>query len=274
MTQLLLQSGKEKGHALKLHERRQAIMDALLREGAATVEDLAARFGVSKMTIHRDLDELESSGLLRKVRGGASIQSSAQFESDYRYRRTLAVEEKRRVAAAAAALVEPGQTVIVDDSSTASCLVPYLAERRPLTVLTNNMTVMNEMAAEAGIELIALGGRYSSRFHGFFGITCEEALRSMRADIAFLSTSAIHGTSAFHQDQEVVTSKRLMIAASEQRVLLADHTKFGRSALHFMADLATFDSVLTGQPPAAALQTELRDAGARLVIVDDEPSEP
>ncbi|GJM36831.1 MAG: DeoR family transcriptional regulator [Acidimicrobiales bacterium] len=248
-------------------------MDALLRDGDATVDDLATRFGVSKMTIHRDLDELEGGGLLRKVRGGASIQSSAQFESDYRYRRTLAVEEKRRVAAAAAALIESGQTVIVDDSSTASCLVPHLAERRPLTVITNNMTLMSELPTEAGIELIALGGRYSSRFHGFFGITCEEALRSMRADIAFLSTSAIHGASAFHQDQEVVKTKRLMIEASDQRVLLTDHTKFGRSALHFMAELATFDSVLTGRSPAAAHRTELSDAGARLVVVD-EPSQP
>ena len=98
------------------------------------------------MTIHRDLDELEDGGLLRKVRGGASIQSSAQFESDFRYRQTLAAEEKDRIAAAAARLIEPGQTVMIDDGSTAGGVARHLADARPLTVISNNLTVINALA--------------------------------------------------------------------------------------------------------------------------------
>ena len=90
--------------------------------GQAGVDDLALRFGVSKMTVHRDLDELEESGFLRKVRGGASIQPSGLFESDFRYRQKQATEEKQRLAAAAVTVIEPGQTVIIDDGSTAGAL--------------------------------------------------------------------------------------------------------------------------------------------------------
>jgi DeoR/GlpR family transcriptional regulator of sugar metabolism len=252
---------------MKLSGRRQGIMDLLLAEGSATLDDLSSRFGVSKMTIHRDLDDLEQGGLLRKVRGGASIQSSAQFESDFRYRQTLAAEEKDRIAGAAALLVEPGQTIMVDDGSTAGGLARHLAELRPLTVITNNLSVITLLAGAGGINLIALGGEYSKKFHGFFGIVCEEAIRSLRADAAFLSSSAIHGASAFHQNQEVVQSKRLMIAAAERRYLLVDHTKFGRSALHFLAPVTTFDEIITGSQPGPVHRAALEQEGARLRIV-------
>ncbi|MFO1105546.1 MAG: DeoR/GlpR family DNA-binding transcription regulator [Amaricoccus sp.] len=252
---------------MKLTGRRQAIMDLLLEEGTTTVDELATRFGVSKMTIHRDLDDLEGGGLLRKVRGGATIQSSAQFESDFRYRQTLAAAEKDRIAAAAVRLIEPGQTVIIDDGSTAGSVARHLTELRPLTVITNNLTVVNALAGSPGINLIALGGQYSRRFHGFFGIACEDALRALRADVVFLSSSAIHGAAAFHQNQEVVQSKRLMIASAERRHLLVDHTKFGRPALYFLSDLTAFDSVLTGQAPDPAHQEVLDAAGISLQVV-------
>ena len=138
--------------------------------GQAGVDDLALRFGVSKMTVHRDLDDLEESGFLRKVRGGASIQPSSLFESDFRYRQKQATEEKQRLAAAAVAMIEPGQTVIIDDGSTAGGIARHLADLRPLTVISNNLAVIQELAGAGGINLIALGGQYSKKFHGFFGL--------------------------------------------------------------------------------------------------------
>lgn len=258
---------------MKLNDRRQGIMDTLLVEGSAGVDDLASRFSVSKMTIHRDLDELEEAGLLRKVRGGASIQSSAQFESDFRYRQTLAAAEKNRIAAAAARLIEPGQTVMIDDGSTAGAIARHLGDVRPLTVITNNLTVIETIAGTAGVNLIALGGEYSKKFHGFFGITCEEALRSLRADVSFLSSAAILGAAAFHQNQEVVQSKRLMIAAAGRRYLCVDHTKFGRPALHFLTDLAVFDEVLTSAAPDPAHGADLDEAGVALRVIEEEGEE-
>lgn len=254
---------------MKLNGRRQGIMDVLLEAGAVSVDELSSQFGVSKMTIHRDLDELEDGGLLRKVRGGASIQSSAQFESDYRYRQTLAADEKDRIAAAAARLIEPGQTVIIDDGSTAGGVARHLTDQRPLTVISNNLTVINALAGTSGIQLIATGGQYSRKFNGFFGLSCEEALRSLRADVAFLSSSAIHGVAAFHQDQEVVQSKRLMLAAADRRFLLVDQSKFGRPALHFVTELTAFDSVLTGDAPQAGYRAALEAAGVGLSIVGE-----
>lgn len=245
-------------------------MDLLMESGTASVEEMAARFSVSKMTVHRDLDDLEQSGLLRKVHGGASIQSSPQFESDFRYREKTAASEKRRLAEHAASLVEPGQIIIIDDGSTAGGIAAFLRDIRPLTVITNNLGVINLLSGAPGINVIALGGQYSKKFNGFFGIVTEEALRSLRADIAFLSSSAIQGGSAFHQDQEVVQTKRQMMASAARKYLLADHEKFGKSALHFLTGLDGFDGVLTGDELDEAHAAPLREAGIKLTVIKTE----
>jgi DeoR/GlpR family transcriptional regulator of sugar metabolism len=251
---------------MKSGDRRSEIMTLLLEAGSVSVDQLAARFDVSKMTIHRDLDELEESGFLRKVRGGASVQSSSRFESDYRYRENIAAAEKERIAVTAAALVEPGQSIIIDDSSTAGRIAAHLLEQAPLTVITNNLKVIQAFSETRGINLIALGGQYSRKFNGFFGLVTEDALRSLRADLAFLSSSAIHGSAAFHQDQEVVHTKRLMMAAAERAYMLVDPGKFNKRALHFMADLRAFEAVLTCSPVPPELERDYRTDGIRLHV--------
>ncbi len=244
-----------------------------MEAGSASVEDMASRFSVSRMTIHRDLDDLEQAGLLRKVHGGASIESSPQFESDFRYRERIALNEKRAIAALAAGLVEAGQTIILDDSSTTGAMAPLLLDLRPLTVITNNLAAIVTLSGVHGITLIALGGQFNKKFNGFFGIVTEEAVRGLRADAAFLSTSAIEGAQAFHQDQEVIQIKRLMLRSARRRYLLADHDKFGRQALHFFTGLDAFDAVLTGAAASPAARQALAEANVALMTTDKQTSE-
>lgn len=256
---------------MKLESRRQEIIDLLMETGSVSLEDLAARFGVSKMTIHRDLDELEAAGLLRKVRGGASIETSLQFESDYRFRERRETEAKRRIAQAAADLIEPGMTVLINDGTTAGILAELLVDKRPLSVISNNMAVIQRLLDVSGITLLALGGNYSRKFNGFFGIVTEEALMRLRADIAFISTPAIQGAACYHMDHEVVRSKRLMISAGSRAILMADHQKFGRTALHHLAPLADFEAVITDTPLPKDQAGPLADAGTRIIVAKDRP---
>ena len=98
----------------------------MLREDFVSLKDLAARLDVSLMTVHRDLDELERQGVLRKVRGGATPQPSSLFESNVRYRLTLAMTEKQALARAAIDQVESGQSVMIDESTTGLALARLL----------------------------------------------------------------------------------------------------------------------------------------------------
>lgn len=255
---------------MKPETRRHEIIEMLVDQREATLEDLAKRFAVSKMTIHRDLDELETEGLLRKIRGGATIESSGRFESDFRFRERMAADEKRIIARRAAQFLEPGASVMVDDGSTSQMLAPFLIEKRPLTVITNNLALISELAGTAGIDILSLGGFYSKKFNGFFGILTEEALKGLRADYVLLSSSSIVGNKAFHQDQEVVEVKRAMIESSSKCYLMADHQKFNRTALHLLAGLEAFDGVVTSNALDPEKAEALRQDGISIYFAEEE----
>ncbi|MCH8551882.1 MAG: DeoR/GlpR family DNA-binding transcription regulator [Natronospirillum sp.] len=254
---------------MRPEDRRDDIVEFLIEKGSASVDVLADKFGVSKMTIHRDLDFLEDDGLLRKVRGGASIEASGQFESDFRYRARVATDEKREIAQRAAGFIEPGTSVMIDDGSTSLATIPYLLKKVPLTVITNNLAIIEQLSGKPGITLIALGGSYARKFNGFFGVLTHNALSTLRADIALLSTSAITGSTAYHQDQEILAVKRQMIESASATYLMADHQKFGKTALHVFSHLSEFDGVIVSPRIPSETVGHLQQEGVRLYFTED-----
>lgn len=253
---------------MKRDDRQQAIMDVLLAEGEVELDALSDHFAVSRMTIHRDLDDLEAAGLLRKIRGGATIHSGTQFESDFRFRERQDNAAKTAMAKAALRLVEPGMSVMINDGSMAAILGQHLIAKRPLTVITNNAAVIDTLRNEAGMTLIALGGVYSAKFNAYLGKVTENALADLRADICFISSPAVSGLEVFHMDDDVIRSKRAMIDKGAVRVLLVNHTRFGRAALHRLAALSEFDHIITDTAPAADTSAALARAGLTLTLSD------
>lgn len=253
---------------MKREERKQLIMELLGDKGGVEVEDLSQRFFVSKMTIHRDLDELEREGVLRKVRGGATIEAGMQFESDFRFRERQGSEDKELIARKALEQIEPGMTVMINDGSMAAVLGAMLPEKKPLTVITNNAAILDSLRHESGISLIALGGSYSAKFNGYFGVLTEQNLASLRADIAFLSTPAVSGNQAFHMDGEVVRAKRAMLKGAAKSCLMVQHRRFDRVALHLLADLEEFDTIISDQLPDQKVCGELDRDGIKLTVAN------
>lgn len=257
----------ESNTGLSADSRRNRIVEALMRSGSVLVDELAESFGVSRMTIHRDLDTLARQGLLRKVRGGASAQRSVLFESNYHFRRRQAVACKQRLARAVVDMLEPGTAVILDASTTCVEVAELLPEAAPLTAITNAHGILERLRVEPQIDLICVGGTYSETFDAFLGVVTETALHSLRADVMFVSTSAIQGQTGYHPDEQVIRANRVMMEAADRRVLLVDHTKFGKSALNRFADLSEFDDVITDHHIDPRLRDELLDAGIALRVV-------
>ena len=228
-------------------DRQAWITARVMEQGSVQVDELAERFQVSRMTIHRDLDDLEQQGVLRKVRNGATAQPSSLFESDLRYRINQHQKEKDAVSRAMLAYIEPGQAIFLDEASTLLPLVRLLPTVAPLTVITNFLPILNELSSYKNIHLITLGGEYLPRFATFTGLLTERTMESLHADIFITSTTAVSDGVAYHPDQQVVRVKKAMIARSSSQFLLVDHSKFGKTALHEVAPLNIFERVVVDE---------------------------
>ncbi|NDL60874.1 DeoR/GlpR family DNA-binding transcription regulator [Phytoactinopolyspora mesophila] len=251
--------------------RQSRIADYVLREGSVSASQLAELFDVSLMTVHRDLDELERQGVVRKYRGGVSAQPSSVFESNVAYRLRTAKAEKAAIARYARTMIEPGMAVMLDDSTTTLEVAHLLPDTTPLTVITNFLEVIKSVSQVPGVRLISLGGEYYPTHDSFLGVPCIEAIGSLRADVLFTSTSAVSATHAFHQEQEIVLVKRAMMRSAVRKVLLIDHTKLGGTALHQLAPLTDFDDVVVDDGAPADVIRALRDRGVNVHVADYPP---
>lgn len=254
-------------HSLNRQERLEKISAIVLKKGEVSLDDLCESLDVSRMTIHRDLEELESRGVLRKVRNGATAQPSSSFESNVDFRRTRATEAKERLAKYAASLVEPGDVVLLDEATTTLPMAQYLAGIDGLTIVTNFEPIIRIFTESDTTRLIGLGGEYIKRYDTFSGPICEQQVLQLRVNRYFTSTTAILGSGAYHPNSQIAQVKRAMMQSSVHRYLLADTSKFGRTALHKFAELSDFDLILTDAPLPETSADEMRYVADKITVV-------
>lgn len=227
-------------------QRRRAVLQAIRTEAGVQTAALAERFGVSEMTIRRDLDELAEQGLVRRVHGGAVSPRAMRDERPFDATRIEREPAKQRIGAAAAAMVQPGDTVIIDIGTTALQVACHLHDRPGLTVVTNNLAVYEELVADPTIDLLLLGGLVRRNYRSLTGFLTEDALRQIRADIMFLGTSGISDDLLLLDTTvEEIPAKRAMLEAARHRVLIADGAKFFGGGLGRVAPIAAVQTIIT-----------------------------
>jgi DeoR/GlpR family transcriptional regulator of sugar metabolism len=225
-------------------ERRALIRDRILNDGAVRIAELASELGVTVMTIHRDLNVLESEGWLRKVRGGATVDATAGIDTSVRHRLTATIDAKAQVARHAMRHLDGADAVMLDDSTTALQLAHLLPGRGRLTVITNFLVAINALADAQDIHLIGLGGDYDATYAAFHGIQVRDQVAKLRCDVVFMSTTAVLDGFLYHKSQETILIRHALMASAARKVLLVDHTKFRRRAVHQLAPLTDFDAVI------------------------------
>lgn len=241
-------------------KRHLEILRCLEERGTVRTTDLAAEFKVAEETIRRDLDRLHESGSVVRLHGGARSPDFGKREIHRDERERHFLDEKRAIAEAALALVKDGETLLIDASSSALQLARLLpGQRRGLKVVTYSLVVANLLSSWAEIELVVLGGRFDPTSGAFLGLQTLEALASLRIDRAFFSCKGIdpeRGLSEAREDHAQL--KRALLAQAEQRVLLADHTKFGVRSNFFFGDLARISALVTDKKTPVELIAGLR----------------
>ena len=247
-------------------DRQSLIRDRVHREGSVTVDQLVSLLGISRMTVHRDLDVLEADAVLRKVRGGATALRSSLFESDFPFRLTSSVAAKDAIGRAAAKFVDGGQAVICDESTTTMAALRAIEASESITVITNCFPMMQYVNESTKHRLIGLGGDYVTRYQAFLGIVCEQAITNIYADVLLASCSAVRGSSTYHQDQQIVAVKRAMIKSAPTRLLLLDSSKVGVGALYHLGEIGDFTHLITDDGTPETLLDQARESGLEVVV--------
>ncbi len=251
-----------------LPQRRHAeILQCLARDGSASIAALCEQLSTSPATIRRDLIWLEGEGVLTRVHGGAVIVVDRMgHERPFAQVAHERTDAKDVLARAAANLVQDGDTVLLDIGTTTHRVAAHL-HGRPVTVLTSNLAVYEELADDTAVELILLGGAVRRNYRSMVGFLTEDALRQVRADHVFLGTSGVRGDGSVMDDTVVqVPLKRAMVAAGDHVVLLADNDKFPGSGLARVCGPGELDIVVTNKGANEATLAALRDADVEVLL--------
>lgn len=247
------------------HSRRGAIAERIISGGPLEIDELADLFSVSSMTIYRDVLELERIGVLVRNRGTVSAVATSLLDTSASFRCSQNLEEKGKIARAAAKLLRPGQSVMVDDSTTALVALRECSDLSPLTVVTHSLAVAKETAENPLFKLVMAGGRYESWADSFYGAATEKMLSSMRVDACILSCSGVADSNTYHPHEEVAELKRTILKSAGERILLVDSSKFGRRALRVIAPLHEYTTLVTDQISDEDRQM-VADCGLNLII--------
>jgi DeoR/GlpR family transcriptional regulator of sugar metabolism len=220
------------------------------------VQDLTEKLGVSEVTIRKDLSFLEERGKLVRVRGGARLAEDGQRLRTIDTRLGEQRAEKQAIAARALALVREGENIFIDSGSTCACLAGLLHDRE-LRVMTNSLDVLNELAAAPGISLLSTGGSFRPEARSFIGPTALANLKNFQIDTCFMGTTGFTAEGVFSSQNTLESQlKSAVIQASGRRVMLVDHSKFGKSAFSVFARARDIDVLITdaGFPGLEALR--------------------
>lgn len=248
-------------------ERQQAIAEAVLSRGRASVAELAQIYDVTTETVRRDLAVLDRAGVLRRVHGGAvPVRALHLVEPTVDERETTRAGHKHAIARAAAEFFpQSGAAVLFDAGTTTARLAAMVPVDRDLQVVTNSVPIAAGLAGRSSLQL--LGGRVRGVTQATVGEPALRTLESLRLDIAFIGANGIsvrHGLSTPDSDEAAV--KRAMVGCANFVVVLADSAKIGIEEFVSFASLDQLDVLVTDSEISAADRAELTAAGLEVVV--------
>lgn len=239
--------------------RYPEILDIARRDGMVTVEGLAAHFGVTLQTIRRDLSDLANAGRLDRVHGGAVLPSSTT-NIGYEERRRLNADGKAAIARACAAQIPDNCAVFLNIGTSTEAVASELIHHRNLLVVTNNMNVANILSQNPDSQVIVTGGSLRRSDGGLIGDMTTAAIRQFKFDIGVIGCSAMDGDGDILDfDVQEVGVSQAILRRSRRAMLVADHTKFKRTAPARIASLADIDMFFTDSPLGPDLMLRCRE---------------
>lgn len=240
--------------------RKQEILSLLRSEGFYSTLNLASRFGVSEMTIRRDIMDLEQDGLVRRVHGGAtSIHNGPLVPTDFRERTQLNFDKKIAIAREALKFISRGDIIAFDAGTTTLEIARLLPTDSNLSVVTHSLPVINELAARTKIKVHAVGGELHYPTQSFSSLESANQLSEFRFTTLFLSAGSIRDGAVFCATPYEAVMKKALIESSEKIILVSDSTKFSSSAMVKVCELSKIDFLITDDEISDDIRNIIRD---------------
>lgn len=249
-------------------ERRQKILGLLQSDGRVIVGKLSKVFGVSQITIRKDLDSLQERGLVQRSHGGAlPPTTSALFDPSLQEKQKQHAPEKQRIAAAAAAMVKDGSCVMLDSGTTTAAIALALRKLSALTIITNSIKIAADIGS-TNFEVILTGGTLRKNSFSMVGPIAEDVLKEMHADLLFL------GVDGFDPEIGLTTPNilearvnRAMVASARKVVAVCDSTKFSHRSLSRIAPVSSVHHVITDHNLPESIAENLRSQNIEVTLV-------
>ncbi len=259
--------GKQK-HNIPPTTRRNQIAETLSLGGEASVEALAGRFGVSDMTIRRDLNALARSGRIIRTHGGAAPSQRVSFEFEFLKRRRSRESAKQAIAATAAELVKDGQTVMLDSGTTTLPVAEQLRHKKGLTVMTSSLPIASALQYCTSIDVLLLGGFLRHDSPDLTGPLTEANIEGLRSDVAFLGADGIDLKGCvYNASLSVGRMLEKMATAARQVYVVADSSKIGQPALTRFGNVSKWAGLITDSGIDRKAAAALSRAGVKLIKV-------
>lgn len=245
-------------------QRQQAILERVRRDGGVRVGDLVREFGVSDMTVRRDLEILADRGLIAKVHGGATaLDQRSTHEPGFAAKMVRQQQEKEAIAARAARLVKPGTAVALSAGTTTCLLARHLVNVAGLTVVTNSIPVADVFyAALRTDQTVVITGGIRTPSDALVVPFAVNAIRGLNVDLLFLGVHGMSVRAGFTTPNLMeAETNRALVQAARRLIVVADRTKWELIGICTIAALREAHAVITdaGMPVEArtALSAEV-----------------
>lgn len=232
---------------MEINERGRKIIDILISSHFASIADLASAIYTSEATVRREISKLETLGAVKTVYGGVVIAEYEKAPVPISLRDKENSAEKEMLAERAAKLVRDNSTVILDSSSTVRRMCKHLSEKRGLTVITNNLRVIEALRGSA-VRIILTGGTFVPERDCFVGHLAESFIGCLKADAVFLSSQGVSENGDItDSSEEEISMRKVMMSVSREKIFLADGSKIGREYPLVLANISEMNECIIGK---------------------------
>jgi DeoR family glycerol-3-phosphate regulon repressor len=250
---------------MQFSARQLEILELAKSLGRVLVDELSSRFSVTPQTIRKDLNDLCDARALIRVHGGATFPSGTE-NMKYEARRQIAAHEKQAIGIAAARMIPNNSSLFINIGTTTEAVGEALLDHHDLMVITNNINVANRLRVLSTIEVVIAGGVVRTSDGGIVGEAAVDFIRQFKVDYAVIGTSAIDADGALLDfDFREVKVAQAIIANARHVILVADSTKFERTAPVRIGHLSQVHTFITDDCPLPSVRRACLDSNVKLI---------